>query len=266
MRKQGRVLRDPRLGPGLLMVEGRQVPFAMEGVWLSETPPRPGLLVDAEIDRHGTVREIRVAPESSHQRLEAEAASLLSANRAARARMSSALATLVVAGTLVAGWWFLTAVSIRTPLPERLDLTFWDLLGYINAGGGLDLLDPQDSPNPGVYGGLALFALMAALVQFWWKDRRALFGGLLPLILMVLAAIAVRGPLQKAIELATAAPGHSAALAPDTHRGILSSVSLGLGGYLSLSAATWVCFISLKNFAHWRAGKRAPSASYRKAA
>jgi hypothetical protein len=49
--KRGKILRDPRAGPGLLMIEGRQYWFSMEGVWKSEVPPKPGLAVDVKLDR-----------------------------------------------------------------------------------------------------------------------------------------------------------------------------------------------------------------------
>ena len=44
MAKRGKVLRDPHLGPGLLMVEGKQYPF-LEGSWRSDVPAKPGLVV-----------------------------------------------------------------------------------------------------------------------------------------------------------------------------------------------------------------------------
>lgn len=40
MKKRGKVLRDASSGPGLLMVEGQQYPFAWNGVWKSETAPK----------------------------------------------------------------------------------------------------------------------------------------------------------------------------------------------------------------------------------
>jgi hypothetical protein len=53
--KRGKILRDPRTGPGLLMIEGRQYSFSMEGVWKSEVPPKPGLAVDVKLDRAGQI-------------------------------------------------------------------------------------------------------------------------------------------------------------------------------------------------------------------
>jgi len=55
---------DPRAGPGLLMIEGRQYWFSMEGVWKSEVPPKPGLAVDVKLDRAGQILAITAVSES----------------------------------------------------------------------------------------------------------------------------------------------------------------------------------------------------------
>src|ERR1700741_287982 len=56
--KRGKILRDPRTGPGLLMIDGQQYSFSMEGVWKSEVPPKPGLPVDVKLDRAGQILAI----------------------------------------------------------------------------------------------------------------------------------------------------------------------------------------------------------------
>ena len=40
MKKRGKVLRDTTLGPGLLIVEGQQYRFTLQGVWKSAAPPK----------------------------------------------------------------------------------------------------------------------------------------------------------------------------------------------------------------------------------
>ena len=62
--KQGKILRDPRTGPGLLMIEGRQYWFGMDREWKSELPPEPGLVVDVEFDQAGKILAIRAMSES----------------------------------------------------------------------------------------------------------------------------------------------------------------------------------------------------------
>jgi hypothetical protein len=64
MKKRGKVLRDPRTGPGLLMIEGRQYWFCLEGVWKSEGRPKPGLAVDVKLDHAGQILAITAVSES----------------------------------------------------------------------------------------------------------------------------------------------------------------------------------------------------------
>ena len=70
--KRGKILRDPRTGPGLLMIEGRQYWFSMEGVWKSEVPPKPGLAVDVKLDRAGQILAITAVFESQLANEQAE--------------------------------------------------------------------------------------------------------------------------------------------------------------------------------------------------
>ena len=62
--KRGKVLRDPHAGPGLLMVEGRQYQFWLNGVWKSDVPPKPGLLVDITFNTRGQIHAIRAVTEA----------------------------------------------------------------------------------------------------------------------------------------------------------------------------------------------------------
>src|ERR1700758_4023751 len=62
--KRGKVLRDPHCGPGLLIVEGRQYQFCLDGVWKSDVPPKPGLLVDITFNTRGQIQAIRAVTEA----------------------------------------------------------------------------------------------------------------------------------------------------------------------------------------------------------
>jgi hypothetical protein len=61
MQKRGNILRAPRGGPGLLMIEGRQFAFSLDGVWKSKFPPKPGLLVEVELDSESRITAIAAA-------------------------------------------------------------------------------------------------------------------------------------------------------------------------------------------------------------
>jgi hypothetical protein len=64
MKKRGKILRDPRAGQGLLIIEGRQYPFSLEGVWKSVVPPAPGVEVDVTFDHAGRMLSVTAAGES----------------------------------------------------------------------------------------------------------------------------------------------------------------------------------------------------------
>ena len=71
MKKRGKILRDPRRGPGLLMIEGRQFGFCLD-VWTSELPPVPGLTLQVKLDRAGQILAITAVTESQLSQEEAE--------------------------------------------------------------------------------------------------------------------------------------------------------------------------------------------------
>src|SRR4029077_15819961 len=47
-RKQGKILREPGAGYGLVIIEGRQFPFSLADLWQSPQPPKVGMIVEAE--------------------------------------------------------------------------------------------------------------------------------------------------------------------------------------------------------------------------
>jgi hypothetical protein len=61
MNKRGKILRDPRTGPGLLIIEGRQYWFGLDGVWKSDLPAAQGLAVNVSFDRTGKILAITAA-------------------------------------------------------------------------------------------------------------------------------------------------------------------------------------------------------------
>jgi len=253
MTKRGRVLRDTTSGPGLLMIEGQQYRFSLEGVWKSETPPKPGLVVDVELDARGKVQGITVVPDSQLAREQAETAIGL-ARQKGQNLASSLLAeigmpSLAAAGLLAAAWFFLTAASIQFPFPGKLEFTFWQILGLLNAGNVPELLDRSSGPSTGLYGLAAVVALAGPFIHHFWKDKRALLGGLLPLAFMVIVGIAVRSSIHGALG------DGNADLGKQTHVQTMKAVSLGLGTYLSILASLYFAFTSAKGFLVARASE-----------
>jgi hypothetical protein len=61
--KRGRVLRDTNIGPGLVTVEGRQYSFTLEDMWVSEVPPRPGMVVAVTFNGDGAPSSLQAIPQ-----------------------------------------------------------------------------------------------------------------------------------------------------------------------------------------------------------
>lgn len=71
MNKRGKVLRDPHAGPGLLMIEGRQYQFWADKAWISDVPPKPGLLVDVNFNARGQIEGIAAVSQEQLDREQA---------------------------------------------------------------------------------------------------------------------------------------------------------------------------------------------------
>ena len=251
MTKRGKVLRDTTSGPGLLMMEGQQCRFSLEGEWKSEAPPKPGLVVDVELDASGKVQGITVVPDLQLAREQAEAAMALARHKGRNAASLVArigMPSLAAAGLLAAAWFFLTAASIQVPFPGKLEFTLWQILGFLNAGRVPELPDRSSSPSAGLYGLAAAVALAGPFIHLLWKDKRALLGGLLPLAFMVIIGIAVRSNIHGALGGGLVYEGSYADLGKQTHDETMKAVSLGLGTYLSTLASLYFAFTSAKNF------------------
>lgn len=228
MAKRGRVLRDPYAGPGLLMVEGRQYPFLVEGLWRSEVPARAGLAVNVDFDVHGNLNSISAAPEFQVERGQSEFARAGAGVRNTgfdRTPATGRLAQFAASILLVLSWSFMTTVAIRQPFLGRVDLSFWQVLGYLNAGNLPQISEFPGTPDSGLIGFLAILVLAGPFLYQLWDDRRALLGGILPLSFMMLVAYMVRSNAEP-----------------------FNAVSVGLGTYLSLSLAIYLAVVSMKQF------------------
>src|SRR5436190_204113 len=181
MAKRGKILRDPHVGPGLLMLEGQQHQFFLEGVWKSDVPPKPGLVVEVELDSLGKVVAITAVPESQIAKEQAELA-LAAAKKKGAALASSMVAKfglpqLIAAGLLTVSWMFLSAFSVQLPFLEKIDFTFWQVLGLLNADNVSQALERHAKPSAGFYGVLALLAIAGPFLHHFWKDKRAILAG-----------------------------------------------------------------------------------------
>src|SRR3954451_13551581 len=257
MSKRGKVLRDPYAGPGLLMVEGQQYPFVLDGIWKSEIPAKVGLPVDVEFNPGGGVCGITAITESQLAKEHAEIA--LAAAREKGAAVASNLvakfgiATLVAEGLLIVAWFFLTAVSVQVPFAGKLEFTFWQVLGFLNASNLLEVLERNGHPSTGIYGFLAIVCLAGPLIHHFWRDKRAVLGGALPFLFMVIVGLMVRSSIHNAMGGAESIP--MADVQQQVQDEMTKAISIGLGIYVSVLASLYFAGVAAKKFLASRAGQ-----------
>ena len=156
MSKRGTILRDANAGPGLVNVDGQQHQFTLEGVWKSAAPPKPNMAVDVDIAPDGRISSMTAVSESQIAKEQAEvvmaAAREKSKAVAAAAVAKFGLPTLIATGLLLIGWFFLNTAVIQSPV-GNLNYSFWQVLGYVNAGGAMQsIMQGVSSPSAGLYG------------------------------------------------------------------------------------------------------------------
>ncbi|HWA96538.1 MAG TPA: hypothetical protein VG844_18210 [Terracidiphilus sp.] len=247
MAKRGKILRDPTNGPGLVVVEGQQYTFALEGIWKSASLPQPGVVVDVDFAADGSVIAVTAVPESQLAKEQAEQA-LSAAKEKGAAIASTAVAqfglpTLIAAGLVIVGWFFMATVSLNAGFAGKFEFTFWHVLTLLNSSNLMDAMQSaQGKGSAGFYGFLAIAALAGPFISAFWKDKRALLGGLLPVLFMLLVAILVKH------SLSSATADMPAEFAKEMSKQISKQISIGMGAYLSLLSSLYLGFVSVKKF------------------
>lgn len=252
MKKRGKILRDTNAGPGLLIVEGKQFPFTLEGMWQSERAPHTGMAVEVEFSGDDRICAIVALPEAQLAREQADLA--LAAARARGAQLASGLVgrvgmqTLLALGALACAWFVLNTVSVQVGPGYNVGLSFWKLLAVLNAPSGVLASLGGGSDSTGMYGVLAIAALVAPLAPYFWRDRRANLGALMPLALMLFVAFSaysgIRSSVGEAQTAASAFGGVEAArmmaeMQQSMAAQAMRAVSLGAGFYLAIAASLY---------------------------
>jgi hypothetical protein len=221
----------------------------MEGLWRSEVPAKPGLAVNVDFDTQGNVHSITALPEC-HLRAEDGAPATASHGGSTLSQgwgvISGNPAQFVAAILLMLSWCFLTALSIHQPSFGRTDLTVWDILGYLNAGNFPPQISEIASPDPGVFGFLAIVMLAGPFLHVFLNHRRAQLGGLVPLAFMVLTALVISGHVRGFLE-SPLAEAYGAGTTQARH-GIWSAVRVGLGTYVSMSLGMYFGALGVTRF------------------
>jgi len=250
MTKRGKILRDASAGPGLLSVDGQHYQFSLEGTWRSEAPPAASMTVDVEFSADASIVGISQVSEAQIAKEQAEA--VVKAARQKGGVLASAaiakfgLPLLIATGLMIVGWLFLSAVSVQT-LFGRLNLTFWQVLGFLNADSPWEsVMSGRGGPSAGFYGFLAIVSLAGPFLRYFWKDTRAALAGVLPLVFMLFVGIMVRSSMHSA--MGGNLDGPLGDVQRQAQQEMMSAISLGFGTYLSLLVSLYFAAVAAKQF------------------
>ncbi len=264
MTKRGKILKDASYGPGLVWLDGQQFPFAMGSIWKSGVPPTAGMAVDVEFDADGNIAGICQVADSQIAKEQAEAV-MNTAKEKGAAVLSSAVANfgvplLVATGLQVVAWFFLSSVSIGA-LFGKASFTFWQILGLMNAGDAWTvMMQGANGLSTGIYGFFAILALAGPFLRFVWKDRRASFGGLLPLLFLLFVGFIIRSSVQSLTGGAAAGP--LAEVQRSAQDEVMKAITIGPGAYLSLLVSLYLAAVAAKQLLLARAaGSDVPAQS-----
>jgi hypothetical protein len=137
---RGTIIKIPDATPGLLLVNGQQQDFTLQGVWKSPVAPAPNMTVDVDFDGAGVITAIAVVDQ---QQLAKERLNQLSGVAQEQGKVAADLAQkgfkalLARMGTVPLGatvllwvsWFFLPAAAIEGGMVASMSFTFWGLLG-----------------------------------------------------------------------------------------------------------------------------------------
>jgi hypothetical protein len=227
---RGTIIKTPDSAPGLLVVEGQQKSFALEGVWKSPVAPAVNMAVDVEFDGAGlitglTAVDVQQAAREKFgqigdlaQQQGKEAAEVARQGIGALAARMGKI-TLVAAVILWIAWFFMPALTIGESLSNASkSFTFWDLVG----------LDPNTNlaTTPANHGLFALLGLLAIAAPFgapFIRNPKAKFLYATPLAYLVIAVFVIYSDLNTFF-------GHLYSSLADAMK--LLSFSFGYGTYV----------------------------------
>jgi hypothetical protein len=201
-RIRGGIIKTPDSTPGLLIVDGQQKPFTLEGIWKSPVAPMVNMAVDVEFDGAGVIAGLTAV---DPQQVTKEKLSQLGGAAQQRGKEAAVIArqgvgalaarmgkvTLAAAVILWIAWFSLPALTIAETLSgASKSFTFWDLVG----------LDPNTNimavpASHGLFGLLGLLAIAAPFAAPFIRTPKAQFLYAMPLGYVAIAVVVIRSDL-----------------------------------------------------------------------
>ncbi len=260
MKQRGKVLRDTAAGDGLLMVNGQQLPFRLEGLWLSPVAPKANMTVEVELDEAGALRAITAVEDTQLAKEEAQRAmtALRDKGFAGWAVLTAKVSkpVLVAVAALALGWFVFGVVGVQVYSDTRLSLSFHQLLGALGGRDAMSALQNTNSAGLGWHSLLLIAALLAPVAPYLLTAvRHAYLGLFAPLATMLFVAVRIYAGLGSATNQAGDVGGAMAReMASQMLKAALQAIHLGFGFYLSLAAALYLAGLGVVRLLAARSG------------
>ena len=168
-RMRGTIVKVPDASPGLMVVNGQQKQFTLEGIWKSPVAPAANMTVDVDLDASGSVTAVRVV---DVQQLAKEQMKQLSGVAQERGKEAAEIAKqgigalaarmgAVALGSAVLVWvaWFFFPVASIDTGGGKISYSFWNLIG-------VDFNNLESLATGGSHGFFSLIGLVAIAVPF----------------------------------------------------------------------------------------------------
>ena len=192
-RIRGTIIKTPDTSPGLLIADGQQKTFTLEGAWKSQVAPAVNMAVDIELDGAGFITSLTAVDQQQAAREK-----LADRRRGARAGEVAAIAsqgvgalaarmgkaTLVATVILWIAWFFMPVLTV-----QQLRVTgiyFWGFLAL-----GLSNVLELSLSSHGLLSIIGLAAIAAPFAAPFVRHPRAKFLYAMPLAYLILVAMAV---------------------------------------------------------------------------
>jgi hypothetical protein len=251
-RSRGTIIKVPDATPGLLVVDGQQLSFVLEGRWKSPVAPAANMVVEVDLNDAGVVAAVTVvdSQQLTKERLDQlsglaqqhgkEAAAIAKQGVGAlAARMGTA--TLAAAAAIWVAWFFLPAFSIDFLFVSR-SFTFWQVLGLNQA----NLSNPSDGDH-GLFSLIGLLAIAAPFAVPFVSHARARLLNAAPLAYLMVAILGLFWRINNASSDAGGDSEIASGVAREMAAAAWDAISIGVGTYVLIAATAFLAYQAYKS-------------------
>lgn len=251
-RSRGTIIKVPDASPGLLMVDGQQLAFVLEGRWKSPVAPAANMVVEVDLNEAGVVAAITVV---DSQQLTKERIDQLSGLAQQHGKEAAAIArqgvgalagrmgtpTLIAAVAVWIAWFFLPAAGIDFLFVSR-SFTFWQILGL----NGANLGDPSASSH-GLFSLIGLLAIAMPFAVPFVPHPRAKLLNVAPLAYLVMAVLGLIWRITSASSGSTGNSEIARGMAREMASAAWDAISIGSGTYILIAATGFLAYQAYKS-------------------